>query len=126
MQREIDPVKNQEFYRPLGDGIEFGETSVAAMRRELREELGLDANSLRLIGTLDNIFTYAGKPGHEIVQVFDGEFEDTSVYERPYLDGFEAGFPPFRAYWCERSHFTESTPLYPNVLAELLIAQSLL
>jgi 8-oxo-dGTP pyrophosphatase MutT (NUDIX family) len=126
VQREFDPVKKQEFYRPLGGGIEFGETSVAAIQREIREELSLEATSLRLIGTLDNIFTYAGRAGHEIVQVFDGEFDDRSVYERPYLDGFETGFPPFKAYWLDRSQFTGTIPLYPDGLFELLTTQSLL
>lgn len=126
MQRAVDSVKGQAFYRPLGGGIEFGETSVAALQREIREELDLETTSLRLLGTLDNIFTYEGKPGHEIVQVFDGEFADRSVYERPHLDGIETGAQQFTAQWLDRSHFTESTPLYPNGLTEMLAAQLLL
>jgi 8-oxo-dGTP pyrophosphatase MutT (NUDIX family) len=34
-----DSVKSEDFYRPLGGGIEFGELSEAALRREIKEEL---------------------------------------------------------------------------------------
>ncbi|WP_460164643.1 NUDIX domain-containing protein [Pseudomonas sp. S2_F03] len=51
--------------------MEFGETSAQAIVREVQEELGLAITDVRLLGTLENIFTYAGRPGHEIVQVYD-------------------------------------------------------
>ena len=36
-----DKVKNQTFYRCLGGGIEFLETSQEALKREYKEELGI-------------------------------------------------------------------------------------
>jgi len=35
-----DTVKNETFYRPLGGGINFGEHSKDAVRREIFEEIG--------------------------------------------------------------------------------------
>ena len=64
-----DPVKDQSYCRPLGGGIDFGEPSELAVVREIREELGAAVTNLRFLGTLENIFTYLGKPGHEIIQV---------------------------------------------------------
>jgi NADH pyrophosphatase NudC (nudix superfamily) len=50
-----DPVKGGTFYRPLGGGIEFGEKSEDAVRRELKEEINVDVGEIRYLGTLDQI-----------------------------------------------------------------------
>ena len=57
---------------PWGGTIEFGERSEQTAIRELREEreeIGAEIKSLRLLGTLENIFTLDGNTGHEIVMV---------------------------------------------------------
>jgi 8-oxo-dGTP pyrophosphatase MutT (NUDIX family) len=120
-----DQVKGQSFCRPLGGGIEFGESSERAVMREILEELGAAVTNLRLLGTLENIYVHLGKPGHEIVQVYDGAFVDRALYERPFLLGTESDGNPFRAYWRARSHFSATLPLFPDGLTELLAAKSL-
>lgn len=85
-----DAIKQQMFFRPVGGGIEFGERSHDAIVREVQEELGASISDLRLVGTLESIFTYDGKPGHEIVQVYDARFDDTDLYEKTWLEGFES------------------------------------
>lgn len=57
-----DPVKQQTLFRPLGGGIEFGERSADAIVREIREELNLPIRNVRLLGTLESLFTYLGSP----------------------------------------------------------------
>ncbi len=59
----FDPTKNEFFYCPPGGGIEFGESSEEALRREINEELGTDIENPRLLGVLENIFTYDGERG---------------------------------------------------------------
>ena len=76
----FDQVKAKTFYRPLGGGIEFGETSAAAVEREVREEVSADVTDLRYVGTLENFFVYNGQPGHEIVQVHEGRFANSALY----------------------------------------------
>lgn len=121
-----DPIKQQTLFRPLGGGIEFGETSAQAVVREVQEELGLPITDVHLLGTLESIFTYADKPGHEIVQVYDASFVDPSVYELSHLNAEETDGTAFIAKWHSCESFTDESPLVPDGLYELLKELSLL
>ncbi len=117
-----DPQKQETFYRPIGGGIEFGEHSREAIVREVREELNTSIANLRLLATLENIFIFNGRPGHEIVQVYDGEFEDEAFYQPPTLAGTEDNGDLFTAVWKPLSDFMgeNAPPLYPDGLLDLL------
>jgi 8-oxo-dGTP pyrophosphatase MutT (NUDIX family) len=121
-----DPVSQQTCFRPIGGGIEFGETSAAAIVREVQEELGLSMTDVRLLGTLESLFVYNGKPGHEIVQVYDATFADPSVYANSQIDGHESDGAPFTARWHASSSFSEQSPLVPKGLHDLLKSAGLL
>lgn len=117
-----DPRKDETFYRPLGGGIEFGERSVDTIRRELREEIGAEVRNLVYLGTLENIFTFDGKPGHEIVQVYDGVLSESGLYKQAVILGREVGVEePFRAMWKSLDEFGPGESiLYPDGLLEML------
>lgn len=119
-----DAVKQQTFYRPLGGKIEFGEYGEDTVRREIMEEIGEKVHSLRYLGTLQNIFTFNGKPGHEIVLIYDGAFVDESVYSRDVLHGVEDDDEhggDFKAVWKSLDFFRAGhAPLYPDGLVDLL------
>ncbi len=119
-----DAVKRETFYRPLGGRIEFSEYGHQAIVRELREEIGAEVTNLRYLGTLENIFTYNGQPGHEIVLIYDGEFVDTSIYEREVVMGHEddeAFYGDIQAVWKSLDFFRwGEAPLYPTGLLKML------
>ena len=71
-----DPVKQQTFYRAMGGGVEFGETSLEALGREFQEEVQAELKNIRYLGCLENIFTFNGKSGHEIIQLYECDFVD--------------------------------------------------
>lgn len=115
-----DSVKQVGFARPLGGGIDFGETSAQAAIREIKEELGADITDVALLGIVENIFVYEGKPGHEIVFVYDGRFVDQSLYEQVSLDGVE-GKRQFKVVWRSPAGLRSGPhPLVPEQLWELL------
>lgn len=115
-----DPIKGETFYRPLGGGIEFSEPSRDALVREMREETNLEVANLRYMGTLENIFTYIGAMGHEIVILYEGEFTDRSVYDKEALECHEETNCPFTAVWKRLDAFGSDSPLYPDGLMDLL------
>ena len=119
---DYDSVKDEVFYRPLGGTIEFGEYGHEAVTREIREELGSEVKSLRYMGTIENIFIFEGKKGHEIVLVYEGELTDQSMYEKPLVEGFEeTDRSIIRALWKPVSYFEDGrAPLYPDGLVKLL------
>ena len=119
-----DSVKGEHFYRPLGGGIEFGESSVDTICRELMEELQVevDRESLKLLGALENIFTFEGTPGHEINLVYDGALKDARLYEQAEIVGVDtADGEEIRAVW---KHLDEldagKSILYPTGLLGML------
>ena len=121
-----DPVKDEYFYRPLGGGIEFGETSTETICRELMEEVNVqvDQDSLRYLGAVENIFTFNGSPGHEIVLIYDGALKEPGLYDQAAILGKEANGEEVRATWKSLDEFAAGKSiLYPTGLAEMLSAQ---
>ena len=115
-----DPRNGGRYARVLGGGIEPGERSADTVRREIREELGLDIDEPRLLGVLENIFELDGRQWHEIVFVYDAEFTDRSIYERAELPVNEAACVE-PACWVAIDRFGDGlTPIYPRDLPRLL------
>ena len=118
-----DPVKCETFYRPLGGGIEFGERSEETICRELMEEIGVELkqDTLKYLGTVENIFTFNGIPGHEIVLIYDGVLKDTGLYDEPVIVGKEVNGEEIRATWKHLNEFgVGKSILYPTGLREIL------
>jgi predicted enzyme related to lactoylglutathione lyase/ADP-ribose pyrophosphatase YjhB (NUDIX family) len=116
----FDHVKQQRFYRPLGGGIEFGERAEDAARREILEELGAAIDGPTLLGTFENIFTYRGQQGHELIWLYEARFADASFYEREVVEADESG-AKFEAHWVALDVFERGdAPLYPEGLLPML------
>ena len=115
-----DPFKGEEFYRPAGGGIEFGESSRDAVCREMLEEFSAVVEPVRLWGATENLFVHMDRPGHEIVFLWECRFVDERFYaqdELPLTEGNEQ----LAAHWIDPDDLTaRGIALYPDGLPEIL------
>lgn len=116
-----DPVKDSHYLLPIGGGVDFGETSEAAAIREVKEEIGADAVDLTLLGVSENIFEYNGKPGHEIVFVYEGFFADKAFYQQDVVHGVESNGMPIMMRWIDQTAvLSDALTVFPDGIKGML------
>lgn len=115
-----DDVRHVVGWRPPGGTIEFGERGSDAVVREIREELGVEVVDPAYLGTVENIFTYLGENGHELVRVYAVRFADPRLYRQDRFDCIEANGAPFSCAWKSIADFREGAALYPDGLLGLI------
>ena len=117
-----DTVKGETYYRPLGGGIVFGERAADAVVREFREEIQRQVEVVEYLGTIENIFTSEGQPGHQIMAEFWVRFApgEEPGDLRP-LDAVESNGEEFLGHWLPLTAILDGAyTLYPDGLVERL------
>ena len=99
-----DPVKQKTFYRAMGGGVDFGETSLEALKREFQEEIQAELTNIKYLGCQENLFVFNGNQGHEILQIFKCDFVDQKFYQLESLT-FAEGDRKKTALWVNIERF---------------------
>ncbi len=100
-----DSFKKDMFYRALGGGVDFGETSLEALQREFQEEIQAELTNIKYLSCLENIFTCDGETGHEIIQLYQCDFKDNKFYELTEMI-FQEGKKKKKALWVDINKFS--------------------
>ncbi|MBE9227764.1 NUDIX hydrolase [Phormidium sp. LEGE 05292] len=80
LSQGFDPETEENFYRAMGGGVEFGETSKETLKREFYEEIQAELTNIKYLGCLESIFNFKGKQGHEILFIYECDFVDPNFY----------------------------------------------
>ena len=62
--------------------METGERAEEAIRRELREEIGVELCDVRRLGVVENVFRSEQRQIHEVIFVFAASFADRLLYRQ--------------------------------------------
>ncbi len=118
--KAFDSVKNEVFYRPLGGGIEFKESSKKALVREFQEEIDTEIVVCKLLETFENIFSYEGNDGHEIVFLYKIELSSEEDHRDQY-DIIENGKMIGHGVWMSLSEIRrDNARVYPLGIEKFL------
>ena len=121
LAQAYDPTKNEHYLMPIGGGIEFGERAADSIRREVQEEIQQEITQLKYLDVLENIFTFDGKAGHEIVFVYSAVFIDQHLYAQAMINGVESNGDEYQATWYTQAQLTQlNLPIYPLGIEALL------
>jgi 8-oxo-dGTP pyrophosphatase MutT (NUDIX family) len=103
-----DDETGETFWRLPGGEIEFGEFGHEAALREIKEELDADLVDLRHLATIENVFTFRGEDGHEIVFAYEATFVDPSLYDLETVAATESNGETFTLTWKTIPHMRNS------------------
>ena len=115
-----DRKRDLTFYRCIGGGIEFGETSEIALRREFKEELDVEIEIKDFLGISENIFEYEGKKAHELILFYRIEIPQ-NYYQDTYVQHEDRGNPDGVAMWINVEDFkNKSKTIFPDEIFKYL------
>jgi ADP-ribose pyrophosphatase YjhB (NUDIX family) len=116
----VEKTTGTIYYIPVGGGIEFGEHSSKAARREMLEETGQPVINLSLLQVSENTFVFNGIDEHEIVFIYKADFANDEAYHS-ILHGNNDNGDAIKFVWATIKEIKEqSISVYPFNLLEIL------
>ena len=114
----LHQAEGDDFWVLPGGRAEFGEPAEQTLKREMREELDLEIEIVRLLWIVENFFTYANKRYHEIALYFLMRLPASCKYllESGPFEIEDAGTPLTFRWFPRRPDVLATLPLRPAFL----------
>ena len=106
-----------EFWNMIGGRVQFGESSLEAAKRELKEELNIEVDNLTLINISENFFEWMGKKQQEILFIYKATLSDE--YEIISKDEFKCLDTDEVFKWHNKASI-ESLVCKPEIIKKLI------
>jgi len=118
----LHQAEGDDFWVLPGGRAEFGEPAEQTLKREIREELDIDVEILRLLWIVENFFRYANKRYHEIALYFLMRLPASCRYliEPGPFESEDAGTPLTFRWFPRRPEVLTALPLLPAFLCREL------
>ena len=111
----------QVFYIPVGGGIEAGEHSIDAAKREVLEEINQEIENIELLDINENIFIYNGKREHEIVFVYKADFINKLAYDTTLIGNLNDNGTKIEVAWATAEEIKDQhIKIYPESIWKTL------
>lgn len=121
LQQVIDPVTHAQGWRLPGGGVEWNERAEDTIRRELREELGVNIEALAPAGVVEGFNDWMGAQEHEIVFLFKA-VTPPALKRRSRIETVEADGRRLQFAWLDpTSAKVAGAPFYPEAAREVLL-----
>ena len=110
---------NEDHYALIGGRVAIGESSEEALKREIMEELGKEAEIIENLTTVENVFEMKNKKYYEILFVHKLEFKDEEDKKTVKTIRNVEGKDYLIYEWIDIDEIDEY-PLRPKVIKDML------
>ncbi len=117
----LHQAEGETFWTFPGGRGEFGEPAATTLQREMREEIGVEVDVVRLLWLVENFFAYEEKDYHEIALYFLMRLPFGCDYlNQPVFQGSEGAIELTFQWFPQQAEFLSSLPLLPDFLPRAL------
>ena len=117
-------IANNNFYCLPGGHVHLGESSQEAIKREIKEEVGVEVIDAKLLSIIENFFTNAkGKVVHEVCYYYTVYAEGVNTNDYTYVENDDGELKELKFKWFKLEDL-KGVDFRPKVLAEKLAGRN--